>query len=113
MHDVLLCTHVLCFADHATEEEANSGCTATIALIRSDALIVANVGDSRAVLCRNGQALDLTTQHRVYGRDKVVQSEIERVEKVIAEMLFSARQMQLQRLQLDFCYCCFLLNQGL
>lgn len=40
---------------------------------------MANVGDSRAVLCRNGTALDLTTEHRVYGPGAAVRSEVERV----------------------------------
>ena len=41
-----------------------AGSTATVALVRRDKIIVANVGDSRAVLCRRGQAIDLTTEHR-------------------------------------------------
>lgn len=60
--------------------EALSGCTATTALVRSDRVIVANVGDSRAVLSRGGTAMDLSTEHRVYGRGPVVESETERVE---------------------------------
>jgi len=47
---------------------AKSGSTATVALVRKDKIIVANVGDSRLVLCRNGQPIDLTTEHRVYGK---------------------------------------------
>lgn len=35
-----------------------------MALVRPDKIIVANVGDSRAVLCRNARAVDLTTEHR-------------------------------------------------
>lgn len=45
-----------------------SGSTATVALVRRNKIIVANVGDSRLVLCRNGRPLDLTTEHRVYGQ---------------------------------------------
>ncbi len=41
-----------------------AGSTATVALLRRDKIIVANVGDSRAVLCRAGRAMDLTTEHR-------------------------------------------------
>ena len=33
-------------------EESNSGATATVALVRRDKIVVANVGDSRAVVCR-------------------------------------------------------------
>ena len=44
-----------------------SGSTATVALVRQNKIIIANVGDSRGVLCRNGRAIDLTTEHRVMG----------------------------------------------
>ena len=33
-------------------EESNSGATATVALVRRDKIVVANVGDSRAVVSR-------------------------------------------------------------
>ena len=46
------------------EDERLAGSTATVALVRRDKIIVANVGDSRAVLCRNGRHVDLTTEHR-------------------------------------------------
>jgi serine/threonine protein phosphatase PrpC len=36
------------------------GCTAISALFVNDTLIVANAGDCRAVLCRNGQAIALS-----------------------------------------------------
>lgn len=45
-----------------------------------DRIICANVGDSRAVLCRAGEAVDLTAEHRVYGRSAGVLAEVERVE---------------------------------
>ena len=51
-------------------------------MLTGKALVVANVGDSRAVLCRGGQAEVLTTQHRVHGQDDVVKSEAQRVEQV-------------------------------
>jgi len=56
-----------------------SGSTATVALVRRNKIIVANVGDSRLVLCRNGRAMDLTTEHRVYGKGPAITAEIERV----------------------------------
>jgi protein phosphatase 2C family protein 2/3 len=40
------------------------GCTAVACLVQKDSLIVANAGDSRAVLCRNGKAIDLTNDHK-------------------------------------------------
>ena len=46
------------------EEEQASGTTATVMLVRKDKIVVANIGDSRAVLSRHGQAVDLSTEHR-------------------------------------------------
>ncbi|XP_075503626.1 putative protein phosphatase 2C 60 isoform X1 [Primulina tabacum] len=41
-----------------------SGCTACVAIIRNNQLIVANAGDSRCVLSRKGQACDLSKDHK-------------------------------------------------
>ncbi|NXU73506.1 PPM1K phosphatase, partial [Oreotrochilus melanogaster] len=42
----------------------SSGTTATVALLRDGIeLVVASVGDSRALLCRKGKAMKLTTDH--------------------------------------------------
>lgn len=40
------------------------GCTAVASLIRKDFIIVANAGDSRAVLSRSGRACDLSKDHK-------------------------------------------------
>jgi len=40
------------------------GTTAVVALVCSDSICVANLGDSRAVLCRNGGALPLSRDHK-------------------------------------------------
>lgn len=46
-------------------EEAISGSTATVCLLRNSIeLVVGHCGDSRAVLCRNGEAVRLTDEHR-------------------------------------------------
>ena len=42
----------------------DSGCTAVVALLRGNELYVANAGDSRCVLCRNGKAIDMSVDHK-------------------------------------------------
>lgn len=60
--------------------DRKAGSTATVLLARPGRLVAANVGDSRAVLCRAGRALDLTTEHRVEGRGPTAAAERARVE---------------------------------
>ncbi|XP_015111433.1 probable protein phosphatase 2C 11 [Diachasma alloeum] len=48
-----------------TEEPgADSGCTAVVALLQGNELYVANAGDSRCVLCRDGEAMELSLDHK-------------------------------------------------
>ncbi|CAG9331883.1 unnamed protein product [Blepharisma stoltei] len=47
-----------------TERAIMSGCTAVVALIRDNKLYVANAGDSRCVLSRGGQAIDMSVDHK-------------------------------------------------
>eukprot|EP00252_Welwitschia_mirabilis_P024223 TRINITY_DN7105_c0_g1_i1.p1 TRINITY_DN7105_c0_g1~~TRINITY_DN7105_c0_g1_i1.p1 ORF type:complete len:337 (+),score=75.30 TRINITY_DN7105_c0_g1_i1:360-1370(+) len=49
---------------HADFPGPTSGCTACVALIRENQLIVANAGDSRCVLSRKGQAYNLSRDHK-------------------------------------------------
>lgn len=63
------------------EEEQACGTTATVMLVRKDKVVVANVGDSRAVLSRHGQAVALSTEHRLYGSGETVSSESDRVQE--------------------------------
>ncbi|KAJ7534435.1 hypothetical protein O6H91_13G094400 [Diphasiastrum complanatum] len=44
--------------------QRDCGSTASTAVLVGDRLIVANVGDSRVVLCRGGQAVPLSTDHK-------------------------------------------------
>lgn len=52
------------------------GCAATVACIHRKNLIVANAGDSGAVLCRGGKALKLTSTHK-----PTLHAEMERITK--------------------------------
>ncbi|KAJ0180603.1 hypothetical protein K1T71_004007 [Dendrolimus kikuchii] len=48
-----------------TEEPGNdSGCTAVVALLRDNELYVANAGDSRCIICREGKAIDMSIDHK-------------------------------------------------
>lgn len=43
---------------------ADSGCTAVVAILKGNDLYVANAGDSRCVLCRNGKVVELSQDHK-------------------------------------------------
>lgn len=49
---------------HSDFSGPTSGSTACVAIIRENKLVVANAGDSRCVLCRNGQAYSLSRDHK-------------------------------------------------
>lgn len=40
------------------------GCTAVVCCVRPDVIVVANAGDSRAILCREGQAVPMSDDHK-------------------------------------------------
>ena len=42
----------------------DSGCTAVVALLKGNQLVVANAGDSRCVVSRNGKAIDMSVDHK-------------------------------------------------
>merc|ERR1711878_111617 len=47
------------------EEPGNdSGCTAVVALLVGTELFVANAGDSRCVVCRDGKAIEMSFDHK-------------------------------------------------
>lgn len=48
----------------AGEDEVVAGCTAVVALLYEKLLYIANAGDSRAVLGRNGKAVPLSQDHK-------------------------------------------------
>lgn len=41
-----------------------TGCTANVALITPQKIIVANAGDSRSVLCKSGRSIPLSFDHK-------------------------------------------------
>jgi protein phosphatase 1G len=43
---------------------SNSGTTAVVGLLRDRELYVANAGDSRCVVCRGGEAVDMSIDHK-------------------------------------------------
>ncbi|XP_046964799.1 probable protein phosphatase CG10417 isoform X3 [Vanessa cardui] len=48
----------------AEEPGNDSGCTAVVALLRGNELYVANAGDSRCIICREGKAIDMSIDHK-------------------------------------------------
>lgn len=59
------------------------GSTAVIALIQEGVLTVANLGDSRAVLCTSGKALRITKDHKATDPDE--QSRIQAISRSLVE----------------------------
>ncbi|KAL5576152.1 hypothetical protein UlMin_017851 [Ulmus minor] len=49
---------------HSDFDGPNCGCTACVAIIQDNRLVVANAGDSRCVISRNGQAYNLSKDHK-------------------------------------------------
>ncbi|THF97854.1 hypothetical protein TEA_020763 [Camellia sinensis var. sinensis] len=54
----------LALADDSSHVSSNCGTTALTALVVGRHLLIANAGDCRAVLCRNGVALQISNDHR-------------------------------------------------
>lgn len=65
---------------------SSSGCTAVVALLAGNELYVANAGDSRCVVCRNGSAMDMSLDHKPEDTE-----ELERIEKAGGRVTMDGR----------------------
>lgn len=65
---------------------SSSGCTAVVALLAGNELYVANAGDSRCVVCRNGTALDMSLDHKPEDTE-----ELERIQKAGGRVTLDGR----------------------
>uniref|UniRef100_A0A1I7XK28 PPM-type phosphatase domain-containing protein n=1 Tax=Heterorhabditis bacteriophora TaxID=37862 RepID=A0A1I7XK28_HETBA len=74
INDVLCFQEILLPGDETPGED--SGTTACLCLLNNEKIVVANAGDSRAVLCREGKALDLSIDHKP--EDEVEKMRIEK-----------------------------------
>lgn len=74
------------FQSGSDEVGKDSGTTAIVSVIKGNKLFVANVGDSRCVLCRNGKAIELSTDHKPEDED-----EFSRIEKAGAKVTDNGR----------------------
>lgn len=54
-----------CVCEQASLVTDVVGSTAVVAVVAPDVVVVANCGDSRAVLCRSGRPVPLSTDHKV------------------------------------------------
>jgi len=66
---------------HAQAKQFGGGTTAAITLIRGDQLVVANIGDTRIVICHKGRAVLLSEMH-LASNPSEAQSVIERGGKI-------------------------------
>ncbi|KYN29662.1 hypothetical protein ALC57_00925 [Trachymyrmex cornetzi] len=72
---------------------ADSGCTAVVAILKENELYVANAGDSRCVLCRDGQAIELSLDHKPEDAP-----EMERIVKAGGEVTNDGREQMISAL---------------
>lgn len=83
---------------------SSSGCTAVVALLSGTELFVANAGDSRCVLCRKGQAVEMSIDHKPEDTE-----ELERIRKAGGKVTMDGRVnggLNLSRAIGDHAYKC-------
>lgn len=59
------------------------GCTANVVMIKGDTIYCANAGDTRAVICNNGVAENLSEDHKP--EDKIEKDRIYKAGSVVTE----------------------------
>lgn len=64
-NNVVVSTSTSCRCELQTPQCDAVGSTAVVAVVSSEKIVVSNCGDSRAVLCRNGVAIPLSSDHKV------------------------------------------------
>lgn len=77
--------------DHREGEDSNpdelaldaKGCTANVVLLEGDNIYCANAGDSRAVICNNGVAENLSEDHKP--EDKIEKDRIYKAGSVVTD----------------------------
>ncbi|CAH2073714.1 unnamed protein product, partial [Iphiclides podalirius] len=70
-----------------SEEPGNdSGCTAIVALLKGNEVYVANAGDSRCIICRDGKAIDMSIDHKPEDTP-----ELERITKAGGKVSYDGR----------------------
>ncbi|KAI3799871.1 hypothetical protein L1987_35176 [Smallanthus sonchifolius] len=72
-----------CRCELQTPQRDAVGSTAVVAVVAPDKIVVSNCGDSRAVLCRNGVAIPLSTDHKPDRPD-----ELKRIEEAGGRVIY-------------------------
>lgn len=72
-----------CRCELQTPECDAVGSTAVVSILTEDKIVVANCGDSRAVLCRNGKAVPLSSDHKPDRPD-----ELERIQSAGGRVIY-------------------------
>ncbi|KAK2642240.1 hypothetical protein Ddye_024003 [Dipteronia dyeriana] len=72
-----------CRCELQTPECDAVGSTAVTAIVTADKIVIANCGDSRAVLCRNGKSLPLSSDHKPDRPD-----ELQRIEEAGGRVIY-------------------------
>nr|CAD7445282.1 unnamed protein product [Timema bartmani] len=62
--ETLATPEVVTVLKRIADSKDDSGCTAVVALLKDQELYVANAGDSRCVVCRKGEAIEMSLDHK-------------------------------------------------